>query len=170
VVIGGDAPTRMGALMAGRMDATILSPPHLTLAVKAGYRILADMGEMSANFTQSSLYVKGSSLREYRERTKRFLRAYAESIHIIKTDPERTMKVFAKRMRVEAPEIVRSTYEYFAPRFSFPPRVNMSGVRDTLDFYAEQNPDFKNRKPEEFVDHSLLDELEKEGFFKKFKS
>jgi NitT/TauT family transport system substrate-binding protein len=167
VVIGGDAPTRMGALMAGRMDATILSPPHLTLAVKAGYRILADMGEMSANFTQSSLYVKGSSLKEHRERTKRFLRAYAESIHIIKTDPERTMKVFAKRMRVEDPETVRSTYEYFAPRFSFPPRVNMSGVRDTLNFYAEQNPDFKNRRPEEFVDHSLMDELEKEGFFKK---
>jgi NitT/TauT family transport system substrate-binding protein len=168
VVIGGDAPTRMGALMAGRMDATILSPPHLTLAVKAGYQILADMGEMSANFTQSSLYVKGSSLKEHRERTKRFLRAYAESIHIIRTDRDRTMKVFAKRMRVEDPEIVRSTYEYFAPRFSFPPRVNMSGVRDTLSFYAEHNPDFKNRKPEEFVDHSLIDELEKEGFFKKF--
>src|SRR5262245_42878924 len=150
VIIGGDAPTRMGALMAGRMDATILSPPHLTLAVKAGYRILADMGEMSANFTQSSLYVKGSSLKEHRERTKRFLRAYAESIHIIKTDRERTMRVFAKRMRVEDPETVRSTYEYFAARFSFPPRVNMSGVQDTLNFYAEHNADFKNRKPEEF--------------------
>lgn len=168
VVIGGDAPTRMGALMAGRMDATILSPPHLTIAVKAGYRVLADMGEMSANFTQSSLYVKGSALREHRDRVKRFLRAYAEAIHVIKTDRERTMKVFAHRMRVDDPETVRSTYEYFAPRFSLPPRVNLSGVRDTLNFYAEQNSDFKNRKPEEFVDHSVLDELEKEGFFKRF--
>ena len=170
VVIGGDAPTRLGALMAGRMDATILSPPHLTMAMKAGYRVLADMGEMSANFTQSSLYVKGSALKEQRDRTKRFLRAYAESIHVIKTDRERTMKVFAHRMRVDDPETVRSTYEYFAPRFSLPPRVNLSGVRDTLNFYAEQNADFKNRKPEEFVDHSLLDELEKEGFFKKLGS
>jgi NitT/TauT family transport system substrate-binding protein len=170
VVIGGDAPTRLGALMAGRMDATILSPPHLTMAMKAGYRVLADMGEMSANFTQSSLYVKGSALKEHRDRVKRFLRAYAESIHVIKTDRERTMKVFAHRMRVEDPETVRSTYEYFAPRFSLPPRVNLSGVRDTLNFYAEQNADFKNRKPEEFVDHSLLDELEKEGFFKKLGS
>ena len=170
VVIGGDAPTRLGALMAGRMDATILSPPHLTMAVKAGYRVLADMGEMSANFTQSSLYVKGSALKEHRDRVKRFLRAYAESIHMIKTDRERTMKVFAHRMRVDDPETVKSTYEYFAPRFSLPPRVNLSGVRDTLNFYAEQNADFKNRKPEEFVDHSLLDELEKEGFFKKLGS
>ena len=30
IVIGGDAPTRLGSLMAGRMDATLLSPPHLT--------------------------------------------------------------------------------------------------------------------------------------------
>jgi NitT/TauT family transport system substrate-binding protein len=168
VIIGGDAPTRMGALMAGRIDATILSPPHLTIAAKGGYRILADMGEMSANFTQSSLYVKGSALREHRDRVKRFLRGYAEAIHVIKTDRVRTMKVFAHRMRIDDSEIVRTTYEYFAPRFSFPPRVNLDGVRDTLNFYAEQNPDFKNRKPEEFVDHALMDELEREGFFKKF--
>jgi NitT/TauT family transport system substrate-binding protein len=170
VVIGGDAPTRMGALMAGRMDATILSPPHLTIAVKAGYRVLADMGDMSTNFTQSSLYVKGSALKEHRDRVKRFLRAYGEAIHVIKTDRERTMKIFANRMRVDDPETVKSTYEYFAPRFSLPPRVNLEGVRDTLRFYAEQNADFKNRTPEEFVDQSLLDELEKEGFFKKLGS
>jgi NitT/TauT family transport system substrate-binding protein len=167
IVIGGDAPTRLGSLMAGRMDATILSPPHLTIAVKAGYRVLADMGDMSTNFTQSSLYVKGSSLRENRDRVKRFLRAYSEAIHTIKTDRERTMKIFAQRMRVDDPETVRSTYDYFAPRFSFPPRVNLAGVRDTINFYAEQNADFKNRRAEEFVDQSLMDELEKEGFFKK---
>jgi len=167
VIIGGDAPTRLGALMAGRMDATILSPPHLTIALKAGYRVLADMGEMSANFPQSTLNVLGSTLREKRDTVKRFARAYAEAIHVIKTDRERTMKIFAKRMGVDDPATVKSTYEYFAPRFSFPPRVSLSGVRDTLRFYAEQNADFKNRTPEEFVDHSLLDELEKEGFFKK---
>jgi len=169
-IIGGDSPTRLGALMAGRMDATVLSPPHLTIAVKAGYRILADMGEMSVNFAQSTLNVKGSSLRDNRDRVKRFVRAYAEAIQRIKTDRESTMKIFAKRMRVEDLETLKSTYDYFAPRFSFPPRVNLEGVRETLKFYAEQNADFKNRTPEEFVDHSLLDELEKEGFFKKLGS
>ena len=61
------------------------------------------MGKMSSNFTQSSLYVKGSALRENRDRVKRFLRAYAEAIHTIKTDRERTMKVFAHRMRSKIP-------------------------------------------------------------------
>jgi len=43
----------------------------------------------------------------------------------------------------------------------------MADWSDALLFYAEQNADIKIRKPEEFVDHSLVDELEKEGFFKK---
>jgi NitT/TauT family transport system substrate-binding protein len=170
VIIGGDAPTRLAALMAGRMDATILSPPHLTIATQAGYRVLADMGDMNVSFTQSSLYSRTGYLKENRDRAKRFLRAYSEAIHIIKTDRTHTMKIFAKRMRIDDPETVRTTYEYYAPRFSLPPRVDLNGVRDTLNFYAEQNPDFKNRKPEEFIDHSLLDELEKEGFFKKLGS
>ena len=168
VIIGGDAPTRLAALMTGSIDATILSPPQLTKAVQAGYRVLADMGDMSANFTQSSLYLKGSSLRDNRDRAKRFVKAYAEAVRVIKTDRERTSKVFATRMRIEEPEILKATYDYFAPRFSFPPRIDMTGIRDTLRFYAEQgNPDLKNRNPEEFVDHSLMDELDKEGFFKK---
>ena len=171
VLIGGEAPTRLAALMTGAIDATILSPPQLTKAVQAGYRVLADMGDMSTNFTQSSLYAKTSYLRENRDRAKRFVRAYAEAVHVIKTDRERTSKVFAARMRIEEPEMLKSTYDYFAPRFSFPPRVDMTGIRDTLRFYAEQgNPDLKNRNPEEFVDHSLMDELEKEGFFKKLGS
>jgi len=170
VMIGGDAPTRLLSLVTGRTDATILSPPHLTKAVQAGYRVLADMGEMSANFTQSSLYVKGSFIREDRDRVKRFVRAYAEAVHAIKNDRERTMKVFAKRMRIDDAETLHSTYNYFAPRFSLPPRVDLAGVRDTIRFYAEHNPELKNRTAEEFIDHSLLDEIEKEGFFKKLGS
>ena len=32
----------------------------------------------------------------------------------------------------------------------------LDGVRDTLNFYAEQNSDVKSRKAEEFVDQSLM--------------
>lgn len=166
VMIGADAPTRLLSLTVGNVDATILSPPHLLMAVKAGYRVLADMGEMRANFSQSTLYVRRGYLRENRDVVKRFVKAYAEAVHVIKTDRERTVNIFAKRMRLDDRQILNDTYSYFAPRFSFPPRVNMQGIKDTLDFYAETSPEMRNRRPEEFVDHSLLDELEKEGFFK----
>jgi len=166
VIIGGDAPTRLLSLTVGSTDATILSPPHLNMAAKAGYRILADMGEMRAKFSQSTLYVRRGYLRENRDVAKRFLKAYSEAVHVVKTDREKILKIFAKRMRLDDAEILRATYDYFAPRFSFPPRVDMAGIKDTLDFYAETNPEVKSRNPQEFVDHSLIDELQKEGFFK----
>jgi len=74
LIIGGDAPTRLAALTTGRIDATLLSPPHLNKAVKAGYRVLADMGEMRANCSQSTVYVRRGYLRENRDVVKRFLR------------------------------------------------------------------------------------------------
>jgi NitT/TauT family transport system substrate-binding protein len=166
VMIGGDAPTRLLSLTVGNIDATILSPPHLTKAVKAGYRVLADMGEMRANFSQSTVYVRRGYLRENRDIVKRFLKAYSEAVHVIKTDRDRTIKIFSRRMRLDDAEILRETYDYYAPRFSSPPRVNMAGIKDTVDFYAQTNPEMRGRKPEEFVDHSILDALDKEGFFK----
>lgn len=166
VIVGGDAPTRLLSLTVGRIDATFLAPPHLTKAAKAGYRVLADMGEMKANFSQSTVYVRRSYLRENRELVRQFLKAYAEAVHILKTDRERSLKVFAKRMRVDDSEVLNATYDYFAPRFSFPPRVNVAGINDTLDFYAERNPEVRGRKLQEFVDHSVLDEVERAGFFK----
>lgn len=166
VIIGGDAPTRLAALASGRVDATLLSPPHLTKAIKSGFRLLADMGEMRANFSQSTLYVRRAYLQANRDLVKRFVKGYAEAIHVIKTDRERTQRVFAQRMRLDDPEILRATYDYYAPRFSFPPRVDLAGIKETLEFYAETNPQLKNRSPQEFVDHAILDELEKEGFFR----
>jgi ABC-type nitrate/sulfonate/bicarbonate transport system substrate-binding protein len=136
------------------------------MAVKSGFRILADMGEMRANFSQSTVYVRRGYLRENREVAKRFLKAYAEAIRVVKTDRESILKIFAKRMRLDDPEILRATYDYFAPRFSFPPRVDMAGIKDTLDFYAETNSELRSRTPQEFVDNSIMDELQKEGFFK----
>ena len=50
-------------------------------------------------------------------------------------------------MRLEDKEMLNVTYDYFAPRFSFPPRINMAGVRDTYGFYAEKEADSTTAKP-----------------------
>ena len=42
-------------------------------------------------------------------------------------------------MRIDDPETLRTTDDYLAQGFSFPPRVSREGVRHTLNFYAEQN-------------------------------
>jgi len=166
VIVAGDAPTRLLGLAAGALDVTMLAPPHLNKAIQAGFRLLGDMGDMRAKFSLSTVYVRRGYLRDNRDIVKRFLKAYAEAVHIIKTDRESTLKVFSRRMRLEDRKLLDDTYDYYAPRFSFPPRIDLQGIKDTLEFYAETSPELRGRKPEEFVDNSIIDELEREGFFK----
>jgi ABC-type nitrate/sulfonate/bicarbonate transport system substrate-binding protein len=112
------------------------------------------------------VYVRRGYLRDNRDIAKRFLKAYAEAVHLIKTDRESALKVFSRRMRLEDRKLLDDTYDYYAPRFSFPPRIDLQGSKDTLEFYAETSPELQGRKPEEFVYNSIIDELEREGFFK----
>ena len=76
--------------------------------------------------------------------------------------------MLAKRLQQKNPQAIEETYQYVAPGFAFPTRISHQGLRNTLDMVAQRNP---NAKPEtnleKFLDESTLDELEKEGFFRK---
>jgi hypothetical protein len=43
----------------------------------------------------------------------------------------------------------------------------MNGLEATYDYVAQTRPEIRGRKPEEFMDPSLMAELDKSGFIKK---
>jgi hypothetical protein len=74
-----------------------------------------------------------------------------------------------QRMQQKNPKAVEETYQYVAPSFSFPTRVAHQGLRNTLEMVAQKAPGGKvDASLDKYLDESTLDELEKEGFFKKF--
>jgi hypothetical protein len=58
---------------------------------------------------------------------------------------------------------VEATYDFFSRRLDSVPRPNTEGIRHIL-----KEMDAAHRSPDDFVDVSLLDEIEQEGFAKKF--
>jgi hypothetical protein len=67
-----------------------------------------------------------------------------------------------KYLKVNDPEAIDATYGFFAPRMLELPRADTEGVKNILaDFGALQ------RSPNDFLDMTLLDELEREGFFQR---
>ena len=97
---------------------------------------------------------------------KRFVRAYSEAIYQFKNNKEKALAVYAARLKQQNPAVLEATYQYYAPMFSFPPRLIREGIRNALEMVSERNPDIKgDLNLEQFVDQSIIDELEKEGFF-----
>jgi hypothetical protein len=98
------------------------------------------------------------------------VRAYSEAIHQFKTDKAKGTAVYANRLKQQDSTVIGETYDYFAPKFSFPPRVERDGIRNALELVSARDREAKGEiNLEQFIDESLIDELEREGFFKKLR-
>jgi ABC-type nitrate/sulfonate/bicarbonate transport system substrate-binding protein len=96
----------------------------------------------------------------------RFLRAYVESIRLIKKDRSFTEKVFNRWLRQPDPEIAKRTVQVYAELFKRVPTVTDSGIKAVLEELAESSPvpkDMINR-PDYFRDPAPLDRMVKEGW------
>ena len=171
LVPSGEAAHRLVAMSNRNLDATVLSPPYTTEAERMGMNILAHMSEMNLSFPQTVITVQRSYLGKNRETVKRFLRAYSEAIHQFMTQREQALAVYSKRLKVQNPKVLDETYQYYAGKFSLPPRLKRDGLQNALDLMRQGAGGAKAEiDVEQFVDESLLDELEREGFFKNLAS
>jgi len=167
ILAAGGAPERLAALLTGNIDATVLSPPETVAAARAGLNILANLGDLRASFPQTLIMTKRSFVATKRDTVKRFLRAYSEAIYEFKTNKDKGLKVYADRLKQKDLNVLDDTYRFYAPKFALPPRVDRSGINNALDL-VRQGSDVKgevNLVP--FIDESVIDELEREGFYKK---
>jgi hypothetical protein len=60
-------------------------------------------------------------------------------------------------------EVLDYSYTVSAPLFKPLPYPTLDGIRATLDFIAEREPKARQAEPKDFVDVSLLEEIEKAG-------
>lgn len=170
IFAAGGAPERLAALSSRALDATVLSPPETIAAARLGMNVLANLSDLKASFPQTVVTTRRSFLEKNRDTVKRYVRAYSEAIHIFKTDKARGMAVYTKWLKQPDPKVIEATYDYFAPRFSFPPRVDRDGIRNALELVGDRDREAKGGvNIEQFIDESVLDELEREGFFKKLR-
>ena len=163
ILQSGATNARLLALTLGQIDATILSYPEIHIARKRGMNVLADIGEFSA-YPNTSFMLTRAFIEKQRPLAKNLLRAQIEAIHYMRTNREGSLKILRKYLRVDDAEATDATYDFFARRTDAIPRTNLEGLKNIL---REMNA--PQRSPAEFVDMSLLDEIEKEGFMQRFR-
>jgi NitT/TauT family transport system substrate-binding protein len=170
IIQSGQAATRLVALTSRALDATVLAYPELGEATRLGMNVLAHMRDMkTAAFPMNAIVVRRAFMEKNRDVVKRFQQAYAEGTHQLLVSRDKALPMLAQRMQQKNPKAVEETYQYVAPSFSFPTRVSHQGLRNTLEMVAQKAPGGKvDTNLEKYLDESTLDELEKEGFFKKF--
>ena len=167
VLQAGGGANRLVALSTGALDATVLSHPELGEALRMGLNELGNLNEFkSADYPMSAVAVRRSFMAQNRDVVKRFLMAYAEATYQFMNNQEKGISIFKHRLKQDNAKALEETYKYFAPQFSFPIRVSHNGMQNTLELIVKENPKL-DTKIDKYLDESILDELDKEGFFKK---
>jgi len=103
-----------------------------------------------------------SFLEKNRGVVKRFLQAYSEGLYQFITNREKALAITNQRLKQKNTALVEEAYQYYAPIFSFPPRVSREGLRVVLEALAQRTSGAKvEMNADKYIHEKLLDELER---------
>jgi NitT/TauT family transport system substrate-binding protein len=165
IIPAGGSAARLTAMDARGLDATVISYDHALVATQKGMTILGDLAEITPEFPDRLIVARRSFLDKERDVIKRFLQALSESICQVSTQREKILPVITRHLQMDR-KVAEETYDLYHNVFSLPPRVGRKGFRGVVDIVVQQ----MGRPKEEvnlsrLIDESLIDELEREGFF-----
>ncbi|HWH76675.1 MAG TPA: ABC transporter substrate-binding protein [Candidatus Binatus sp.] len=163
--IGTDSD-RFVALQQGRIPMATLSHPNYFFAQRAGFHILWDFFK-EVDYPWSEIATTRTQIKQDRDLVMRYMRAHIEGIARFKQEPELGKKVIKKMLRLNDDAIAEESWELFAKHRLAAPYPNIKGMKTSYEYVAATRPDIYKHKPEEFIDSSFVEELDKSGFIKK---
>ena len=163
--IGTDSD-RFIALQQGKIHGATLSHPNFIFAQRAGFHVLWDFFK-EVDYPWSEIATTRTQIRQDRDLVMRYMRAHLEGIARFKQEPDLAKKVIKKMLRLDDDSLAQESWELFAKHRIAAPYPNIKGMKTSYEYVAATRPDVYKHKPEEFIDPSFVEELDKSGFIKK---
>jgi NitT/TauT family transport system substrate-binding protein len=163
--IGTDSD-RFLALQQGKIQGATLSHPNFIFAQRAGFHVLWDFFK-EVDYPWSEIVTTRTQIKQDRDLVMRYMRAHLEGIARFKQEPDLAKKTIKKMLRLDDDSIAQESWELFAKHRIPAPYPNIKGMKTSYEYVAATWPDVYKHKPEEFVDASFVEELDKSGFIKK---
>lgn len=165
----GGYPEILSGMQAGMLDGGVFSPPGNLNALALGFREFIDAGSTGIEYASTCYGTTRRYIREHREVVGQFMKSLTAAIHRFKTDKATSLKIMQQYIKTRDPKVLEETYRVYAiqylPKAPYPTR---NGVKTILDSFAETTmPQAKNMEPENFVDMSFVQELDKSGWIER---
>ena len=160
---GGEA-TRFAALTSGAIDGAMLSGDKKVLAEKMGYHVTIDLSQLPIYYPVNGVIASKQFITSSPEAAKNFLKSWVEGIKTFKTDKELSLKVLAKYLKLNDRDVLEKSYEIYRPVYKKIPYGDKRAVTFALQQMSNELPPGAKVNADDFIDNSILTELEKSGF------
>jgi len=170
--VGGNS-TRFAALVGGTVQATLLSEPLTTMALRDHkMNSLIDLADSGVPFPQNAFLVRRSYLEANRAKVVNFMKGVIEGYYTLKNNKPLAIQMIKNYIRV-TDEDAAIGYDYYLAKYGDGVMVlpDHRGIEFILGQVAKDNPKAKGQTAEslKLLDGSVLDEIRKSGFIDKFK-
>ncbi len=159
---GGDA--ELEALLDGRVDAVVGTPPESIDAERKGCKYLIDFSEYGLNYALGGIAARRDYVAENPEIARMFIKAYVEGMHRYRTDRDFTIGVQAEYSGIADRTVAEATYDLTQPGMPRVPYPVIAALQTLIDFMAKELPEAKNADASRFVDDRFIRELDESGF------
>ncbi len=164
VPIAHGAEAEMDALLSGKVDAVVGTPPEGIDAIRHGCKYLIDFAEYGLNYALGGIAGRRDYIEKNPDVTRKFVKAYVEGMHRYRTDREFTVDVQADYSGIADRTIAEETYDLTQPGMPRVPYPVVASLQTLLDFMAIELPEAKGAEAKKFVDDRFIRELEDNGF------
>src|ERR1043166_1200495 len=148
----GNSPARLGALLAGKIQGSIINLSQQTRARRAGLRVLADLSQIDTEYPQGVVYTTPAFINKRPDVMLRFTRAYVESVQLFKRDRQAALRVVEKHTGLTDKEEATDYYDTFSKKFlqDFP-MPSIPALRTLLEDVGSRSPKAKEIKPQDLI-------------------
>ncbi|MBI4528038.1 MAG: ABC transporter substrate-binding protein [Deltaproteobacteria bacterium] len=164
LVTGSESGTeRLSALVQGKRDAEIITPPEAIEAKRQGCSFLIDFAEYGLNFALGGIAARRAYIREHEDVTRRFIRAYVEGMHRYRTDRLFTVGVQQEYSGLSDRSVAEETYDLTQPGMPRIPYPVVSALGTALHVMAGELKEAATADALGFVDDRFVREIDDQG-------
>ena len=160
----GDNPARLIALLGGAIDATLLPPPDHLEALRGNMKLLLNLRELNVSYQGTGLVITQRLLAKRRDLARRFMKSYVEAIHLVKTNPEVSKRAFSKYRQTKDEKQLEDAYQTLREVVKPKPYPSLEGFNTIIKDAIERIPAAKSANAKDFIDASLIEELDRSGY------
>ena len=144
----GGVPETIAGLVAGRVSAAVSGPPNHLEAMKAGMHLLTDLGDLGIPWPFGGTVSTKSYLASNADTVRKYLKAYVEAVHLLRTDRERGTAVIGKYTNMDDQAVAEQTWEIFSKRYDMPPYPTREGMEAVIQYsLVDTDPKAKDIPP-----------------------
>jgi NitT/TauT family transport system substrate-binding protein len=163
----GGSPDRIAALRSNSVDAAILSGTEFLGTGSAEFHPVFDLAEAGVEYPFDTIFVTRRYLAEKRKTVLAIMKGFIRGVRFLRTEKQQSLKIAARWLRSPDPAILDRQWKHVAFNlYQENPQPTEAAFRLAFKGMAQINPKVGELSTSDAVDTSLLDELERLGYFK----